>query len=206
MRCLWKVDLLNPAAEHDCDILFLDLFIKTLQKGVQPHEENADGLDKLEDALKNLNCKTAQVKKEIPTTHGNLDNFVESPQWGVIVIENKTKSGERDDQICVIGEAHWVILEEAKRRKFQEKNKGNFEHLTKQLHGKFPEEYDSGDRQGFWWPFGFVQLHKEFMTPQFLAKNATQNSEPMPKQIAAVVEKISDYFKILEKHWPQAGA
>jgi hypothetical protein len=68
----WLHYLLNPHADHDCDTLFLKLFINTLQEGIQPHEENADGLDKLKNALANFNCKTAQVKKELPTTHGNF--------------------------------------------------------------------------------------------------------------------------------------
>ena len=94
----WLHYLLNREAEHDCDTLFLDLFIKTLEQvGVQPHEDNADAtrLDK----LKTFDCKTAWAKKELPTTHGNLDIYIESQKWGVIVIENKTKSGEGDNQI-----------------------------------------------------------------------------------------------------------
>jgi hypothetical protein len=80
----WLHYLLNPAAEHDCDTLFLDLFIKTLLVGVQPHEDNAEP-NRL-DELTTFDCKKAQAKMELPTKHGRLDIHIESPNWGVIVI------------------------------------------------------------------------------------------------------------------------
>lgn len=104
----------------------------------------------------------------------------------------------------IIGKA-LNISEVEERRKFQEK-KRKFEHLIKRLEDEFLEDYDSGDRRGYWWPLGYVELHKEFMNPKFLAKNATQNSDPMPEQIAVVAKQISHYLKVLEQNWPEAGA
>jgi hypothetical protein len=93
----WLHYLLNPAAEHDCNTLFLDLFIKTLQMGVQPHENEAE-LNRL-DELNAFVSNTVEAKKELQTKHGNLDIHIECPNWGVIVVENKTRSGEGEYQI-----------------------------------------------------------------------------------------------------------
>ena len=96
----WLHYLLNPSADHDCATLFLDLFIQVLRRGVQPHDDDAhpDHLRQLETFV----TKTAKVEKEVTIRYGidrRVDISMESPQWGIIVIENKTALGERPDQI-----------------------------------------------------------------------------------------------------------
>ena len=94
----WLHYLLNPKGEHDCDTLFLRVFLETLRKeGVQRHKDG-DPLDRM-DALETFASESAEVKKEHHTTFGNLDILIECPGWGVIVVENKTRLWEGRNQI-----------------------------------------------------------------------------------------------------------
>jgi hypothetical protein len=90
--------------------------------------------------------------------------------------------------------------EAALKRKIQE-NKVKFKGMIKQLVDEFPDAYVSDDANEVW-PLGWAVFLKGFMLPEFLAKNATQHSPPMPEQVADVVKDISRYLKILERAWP----
>ncbi len=374
----WLHYLLNPKAEHDCEELFLNLFIQTLrQQGAQRH---ADDRFHQMDELPTFARDSVEVLKEHHTKHGNTDIQIESPEW-LIVIENKTKSGEGENQIhdyakycdehCSQGKRKFRLLfltpdgreaqtagdykdqyfrisyrrhilpwiEECLRATYQyvhinqalqqyknvvnqilnlssdtaymkevteilKKHPPIIEHLAdidqavKELRenywnefvcelrkllgahditlgrkidcyggpyfyvepsnsfrrNSFPElkttlQCDEGclcigetvypprteTRKEFWdrkrdklkpvvdrlvsafpgayhsegteaWPLGWAKFLKGFMSLAFLAKNATQHSPPMHKQVAVVAEDISRYLKILEEAWPEATA
>ena len=95
----WLHYLLNPKGEHDCDSLFLKLFLETLrQEPAQQHKDD-DPLDEMVE-LETITSESVEVIKEHHTAEfGNLDILIECPGWGVIVIENKTRLDEGNNQL-----------------------------------------------------------------------------------------------------------
>ncbi len=93
----WLAFLLDPQAAHDCGAMFLRLFVEALQKGVQPHADDAAPC-KL-DFLDSFDCDTATVRIEVSGDGGRMDIVIDCPSWGVIAIENKVWAGEQGLQI-----------------------------------------------------------------------------------------------------------
>ena len=93
----WLAFLLNPRAEHACGALFLKLFVATLQKGVQPHSDDAEPCDLT--ILDSFESDTATVGIEVGGEDGRMDIVIDCPRWGTIAIENKVWTGEQHLQI-----------------------------------------------------------------------------------------------------------
>lgn len=102
LHSAWLAYLLDPGEKHDCGPLFLNLFIKSLQKGVVRHS-GIGPLDELTE-FKDFNCATASVQKELCVKQGRIDILIRSPGSGIIAIENKIWAYEQFDQISRYGE------------------------------------------------------------------------------------------------------
>ncbi len=99
----WIAYLLDPKGAHDCGPLFLNLFIKTLQKiGVLKHSNETDP-DFLS-SLRDFDTAKASMGTEVNFGNGRIDILIDSPGSGIILIENKIWAAEQADQIARYGE------------------------------------------------------------------------------------------------------
>jgi hypothetical protein len=96
LHSAWLAYLLDPQAKHDCGPLFLELFIKVLQKrGAVSDKGLRDELQELKD----FNCAEAAVKKELCIKQGRIDILIDGRGSGVIAIENKIWANEQAGQL-----------------------------------------------------------------------------------------------------------
>jgi PD-(D/E)XK nuclease superfamily protein len=103
--------LLNPEAHHDCNRLFLDLFLNTLSDmPVLGHADESSLNSQLLDKIKN--DKFVYGKNEYSAGEfGQFDIYLEFEN-SIILIENKIYAGEQDNQL----ERYATFLEEQKKK------------------------------------------------------------------------------------------
>ena len=90
--------LLNPTGNHDCERLFLDLFLDTLlESDVVDHEGESVDLTDLIKALKLDEFKYGN-NEESRSPYGQFDLYLEFKNH-IILIENKIHAGEGDKQL-----------------------------------------------------------------------------------------------------------
>ncbi len=90
--------LLNPTEHHDCERLFLNLFLEILlDPKVVDHEGNAVDLAKLIETLKQDKFIYGN-NEESRSPYGQFDLFLEF-EGHIILIENKVRAGEGDQQL-----------------------------------------------------------------------------------------------------------
>lgn len=105
----YLIHLLNPQdtvdSHHDCDELFLKLFVETLKRVPEHLENKQPNVPPLRDIVASLqNLERASVGSKNTSDFGNLDVLIECPGWGEIVIENKIRHGEEPDQLLRYGQ------------------------------------------------------------------------------------------------------